>query len=128
MKSKRGEVAMRAGVVILFVKDLDRAKKFYTEVVGLPVDEKQSGPKFVVLGSEGSLFAVEGITTLPAKQAAAAPGSVEIALNMDGVDAIYKRWKNAGAEIVLEPEDRPFGRYFVVRDPAGHYLDVFGKQ
>jgi predicted enzyme related to lactoylglutathione lyase len=119
---------MKVGFVILFVKDVARSKEFYTEIVGLPVDETQSSPNFVVLRSEGSLLALENAASLPATQPNQTPGSVEVAFNMDGVDAIYKRWKNAGAEIVLEPEDRPFGRYFVARDPDGHYLDVFGKQ
>ena len=50
---------MNLGVVILYVRDLERAKKFYTEVVGLPVDEKQSGPQFTMLAPEGSRLALQ---------------------------------------------------------------------
>lgn len=119
---------MKVGIVILFVKDVARSKKFYTEVVELSVDEQQSNADFVTLKSEGTLLALQNAARLPASQPHQPPSSVEIGFNVDGVDAIYKRWKEAGAEIVLGPEDRPFGRYFVARDPDGHYLDVFGKQ
>jgi len=117
---------MKMGFVILQVKDMDRAKKFYTEVVGLPVVEEQSAPTFTVLAPEGSLLALQDVTTVPAGLAKE-PGSVEIAFNQDGVDSIYQRWKKAGAEIVSEPETKPFGRYFLAKDPDGHYVDVYGN-
>src|SRR5262245_41743963 len=100
---------MKMGIVILQVRDIAKAKKFYTEIVGLPVDEKQSGPKFVTLTPEGSLLALQDISEEPAG-AAKEPGSVEIGFNFDGVDAVWKRWKAAGVEIVLDPETRSFCR------------------
>src|SRR5437879_6514073 len=117
---KLGETVMMIGVVILYVRDLDRAKKFYTEVVGLPVDEQQSGPQFTMLVPEGSRLALQDIASLPAGQAKE-PGGVEIGLNLDHVDAVWQRWKKAGVKMVTEPETRPFGRYFLAKDPDNHY-------
>jgi uncharacterized glyoxalase superfamily protein PhnB len=40
---------------------------------------------------------------------------------VEDVDAIYERAKAAGAEIVMEPTDQPYGsRDFICRDPEGH--------
>lgn len=36
------------------------------------------------------------------------------------VDALYERAKAAGAEIVMEIADKPYGRDFICRDPEGH--------
>jgi catechol 2,3-dioxygenase-like lactoylglutathione lyase family enzyme len=41
-------------------------------------------------------------------------------------DALHEEFEAAGADIVCEPEDQPFGiREFLVRDPDGHLL-IFG--
>ena len=120
---------MKMGIVILYVRDIERARKFYTEVVGVPVDEQfpVSDPDhFVMLAPEGSPLALQATSTLPAGLAKE-PGSVEIGFNLDGVDAICQRWKRAGVEIVSEPETKPFGRYFLAKDPDGHFVDVYGQ-
>jgi predicted enzyme related to lactoylglutathione lyase len=117
---------MKTGLVILYVRDIEQSKKFYTEVVGLPLDEQQSSPKFVVLAREGSPLALQELSTLPAGQAKD-PGGVEIAFDADDVDAAYRRWKSAGAEILSEPENMPFGRYFLAKDPNGHYVSVYKR-
>ena len=46
--------------------------------------------------------------------------TVLIFVNVDDVDAHYARAKAAGAEIVSEPEDKPYGRTYAARDPEGH--------
>lgn len=117
---------MKLGVVILYVRDMARARKFYTDVVGLPVNEQVSTPDFTMLEPEGSQLGLQDIKTLPAGQAKE-PGGVEVAFKLDGVDAIWQRWKKAGAEIVSDPATMPFGRYFVAKDPEGHYVSVYGN-
>ncbi len=117
---------MKMGIVILHVQDIERSRRFYTEVVGLPVDEQQSDANFTMLATDGSLLALQAASSLPEGQDGQA-GGVEVGLELDGVDATYKRWKKAGVELLGEPETRPFGRYFLARDPDGHYLSVYGK-
>jgi uncharacterized glyoxalase superfamily protein PhnB len=42
-------------------------------------------------------------------------------LIVDDADAVYARARQAGAEILLDIEDKPYGgRGFVCRDPEGH--------
>lgn len=118
---------MKMGIVILMVRDIARSKKFYTEVIGLKVEESQSNEQFVALITEGPLLALQDVSSATAPQQTKQAGSVEVGFNMNGVDDTFRRWKNAGVEVVKEPEDRPFGRYFLVKDPDGHYLDVYGQ-
>jgi len=53
------------------------------------------------------------------------PGSFELSFAVDDVDGTFKRWKDSGVEMVTEPMDLPFGRYFMARDPEGRYLSAY---
>jgi predicted enzyme related to lactoylglutathione lyase len=118
---------MNLGFVILYVRDMDRAKAFYTEALGLTVLEAVSGPTFVTLRpAGGSLLALQDKTAsrLPPGQAKE-PGGVEVSFEVDDVDATWKRWKEKGVEMVTDPMDMPFGRYFMAKDPEGYCLSVY---
>src|SRR5271165_4178625 len=116
---------MNLGIVTLYVNDMAREKAFYTDIVGLPVDEENSGPAFVMLQfGSGPLFALESTSILPPGQAHPA-GSFEIGLEVEDVDGVYTSWKAKGVNLVSAPSDKPFGREFLARDPEGHYLSVY---
>ncbi len=118
---------MNLGFVILYVQDMDKVKAFYTDLLGLTVVEAVSGPNFVTLRADGGSF-----LALQNKAAALFPpgqekqaGSMELSFEADDVDGTWKRWKEKGVELVSEPMDLPFGRYFLAKDPEGHYLSVY---
>src|SRR5215510_7347637 len=116
---------MNMGIVILYVSDVAKSRKFYTDVIGLPVDEAQSGPEFVVLHpSEGSLLALEDIKISPESKRQAGR-SAEIGFMVENTDAVWKRWKERGVEMVTEIEDKPFGRTFTAKDPDGYCLTPY---
>jgi len=50
---------------------------------------------------------------------------VELSFEVDDVDATWRRWKASGVELLSEPMDLPFGRYFIAKDPEGHYVSVY---
>lgn len=118
---------MNLGFVILYVHDMDKAKEFYTQTLGLPVVEEVSGTNFVtVRPSSGSLLALQDAAASvlpPGKETQ--PGSVELSFAVDNVDDTWQRWKEKGVNIVTDPTDMPFGRYFMARDPEGHYLSAY---
>src|SRR5258708_34308913 len=98
---------MNMGIVILYVNDVAKAKKFYSEVIGLPVDEAQSDAKFVLLHpSEGPLLALEDIAISPVGKAPAGR-SAEIGFVVDNTDAVWKQGKGRGVEKRDEIENRP---------------------
>jgi predicted enzyme related to lactoylglutathione lyase len=113
------------GIVMLYVHDLAKSKTFYTEVVGLPVVPEMSDENFIALApAQGSLIALENANLLPAGQAKPA-GSFEIGFEVEDVDAVYAQWISQGVAIVSGPEDMPFGRTFLAKDPDGHYITVY---
>lgn len=123
---------MNLGFVILYVRDMDKVKSFYTDILGLTVVDEISGPNFVTLRpAGGSLVALQdkSAARFPPKDEEQ-PGSVELSFAVDDVDGTWKRWKESGVALASEPVDLPFGRYFLAQDPEGHYLSVyrFGRQ
>jgi catechol 2,3-dioxygenase-like lactoylglutathione lyase family enzyme len=113
------------GIVILYARDLERARHFYTEVVGLPTIEPLSGPGFVAFATaHGSPLAVQDAATVP-PALVAAPGGVELGLEVEDVDAVWRDWTAKGVRMEEEPADQPFGRAFRARDPEGHLLNVY---
>ena len=118
---------MNLGFVILYVGNLDKAKAFYTEALGLSVVEASSGPTFVTLQpARGAMLGLQDKTAsrLPPGRETQ-PGSVEVSFEVDDVDGTWKRWKEKGVELMTDPMDLPFGRYFLAKDPEGHYLSVY---
>jgi predicted enzyme related to lactoylglutathione lyase len=118
---------MNLGFVVLYVRDLDKAKAFYTDVLGMTVVEAVSGPTFVTLRpAGGSLLGLQDKTAsrLPPGREDQ-PGTMELSFEVDDVDGTWTRWKEQGVELVTDPIDLPFGRYFLARDPEGHYLSAY---
>ncbi|HEY7983693.1 MAG TPA: VOC family protein [Ktedonobacterales bacterium] len=118
---------MNLGFVILYVRDMAASKAFYTDVLGMAVVEAVSGPTFVTLRADGGSF-----VALQDKAKAIFPpkdepgnGGVELSFAVDDVDETWRRWQARGVTLVSEPQDLPFGRYFMARDPEGYYLSVY---
>jgi predicted enzyme related to lactoylglutathione lyase len=125
--TSRGGETMNLGFVVLYVRDMDKVRTFYTEVLGLTVVEAVSSPTFVTLRSDGgSLLALQDKTAALMPPACEdQPGSVELSFEVDDVDATWKRWKEQGVNVVADPVELPFGRYFLAQDPEGHWLSAY---
>jgi predicted enzyme related to lactoylglutathione lyase len=118
---------MNLNYVIVYVRDLNQMKAFYTDVLGLTALDTVSSPTFVTLRSEGG--AMIGLQDKTASQLPPGreeqSGSVELSFAVDDVDATWQRWQAKGVELVAEPVDLPFGRYCLAKDPEGHYLSAY---
>lgn len=123
---------MNLNYIILYVSDINKAKAFYTQSLDMTVSEQLSGPNFVTLRTAGgAMVGLQDKTAsrLPPREEKF-PGSAELSFEVEDVDGTWKQWKEKGVEMVTEPIDLPFGRYFMARDPEGHYLSAycFAKQ
>jgi predicted enzyme related to lactoylglutathione lyase len=118
-------MSYKLGIAILHVRDLAAAKRFYTEVLELPVIEDQSGPTFITLATAGeTLLALQDASTSKPYELGG-PGGVEIGLQVEDVDATWRKWQEKGAKTLTPPEDFPFGRAFDGQDPEGHLLSIY---
>ena len=115
--------------IVLVVEDLERAARFYTEVLGLRLAHRaeayaqfETGPTRLALYTRESMAATLGLALeAPAAQA---PG-FELGFKVESADAAYAEIVRKGARPVTPPIDRPWGqRTAYVRDPDGHLLEV----
>lgn len=109
--------------VVLHVKDLPRARKFYVEFLGMEVDHERDWQCFLKCGSQGvALFEVEDDEEVH-------PGSEvnHMALRLAGGDfaQVKATLENAGIEVRGRAND-PQCIYFA--DPDGHQLQLLMPQ
>ncbi len=99
-------ISSRFGLTVVYVKDMERAKRFYVEVLGLKVERE--APSFV----QFEHFA------LATDEPLAERGEAELYWLVDDAAAAH-RDMSAKAPISRPLETKPFGKVFGVRDPDG---------
>jgi predicted enzyme related to lactoylglutathione lyase len=111
--------------IALQVRDLERSAVFYAEVIGLTRAEF-SPPHAVVFATEPT-FAVRD--PAPGVELDAGPAGLGVALWLHDPDAatLHDTVAAAGATIVQEPFDGPFGTTFVFQDPDGYLVTVHDR-
>jgi predicted lactoylglutathione lyase len=115
-----------AAVPEIPVINVDKAAAYYVNALGFHFDwGDDSGGIGCVSQGACRMF----LTNTPFHQSYGTGGPVMIWLNLDSkqeVDELYRRWRDAGAQVVAEPEDKPWHlREFRVSDPDGNQLRVF---
>lgn len=119
--------------------DADEALGFYRDALGFEVrnDVGYDGMRWLTVGPEGqpdvSIVlhppAIDpGLTNLERQTILEliAKGSYgALTLASDDLDAVFERLVGAGADVVQEPMDQPYGvRDCAFRDPAGNLLRI----
>lgn len=104
------------GFALEYVTDIEEAKRFYIDVLGLEVE--RAAPVFVQFTDHFAIASDESMD-----------GSNELELYwiVDDADAAFKALPK-GTEISLPVTQKPFGKVFGVKDLAGEprYLVEFG--
>ena len=120
----------------VIVTDPGQALAFYRDGLGLELrnDVARGELRWITVGSasqpgvsivltnylNGSPADNEAVTTLVAKGALNG-----VHFHTDDLDATFEKVRDAGAEIVSEPADQPWGtRDFAVRDPSGNLVRI----
>lgn len=96
----------RFGFVIEYVKDIERAKRFYVEVLGLEL--QRVAPSFV----QFEHFAIAS------DQPLGRAGEPEMYWLVDDAETAWRKLSKA-AEVALPLTEKPFGKVFAVRDADG---------
>ena len=111
----------KLGIVILHVRDFDKARAFYVDTLGLPVVPHLSDDHFVTVQPQNSTQI--GITAEPG--IVNGQSSTEIGFEVDDVDALYREFQSQNIPLLSAPQDFPFGRAFDVQDPDGNKLSLY---
>ena len=106
----------RFGFVLEYVTDIEAAKRFYIDVLGLEV--QRDSPVFIQFNN----FAIASDDSMGGNR------DPEIYWLVEDVEATYKDLSQKG-EISLPLKQMPFGKVFGIKDPSGQpqYLLEFAK-
>ena len=120
----------------VLVHDPDLALDFYRDTLGLELrnDVAKGDFRWITVGAASqpgvAIVLTNYLNGSPADNEAIAGLIAKGALNgvhfhSDDLDASFEQVSAAGAEIVQEPTDQPWGtRDFAVRDPSGNLLRI----
>ena len=125
-------MTLQANAIVIGVKDLARARKFYGEGMGCPIEKDY--PQFVTFrlaegGPELGLYTTEALAQ-DAGVAAEGHGFRAVSFHnivdtQKQVDDLMARAQHAGATIVRQAEKAKWGGYFGwFADPDGHLWKV----
>jgi catechol 2,3-dioxygenase-like lactoylglutathione lyase family enzyme len=109
-------------VVSVPVSDQDRAKKFYTETLGLKLlrdDDSVPGIRWVQVAPPDGGTALTLVTWFDTMPAGSLRGLV---LTSDDLDRDYQRLRDLDAEFEQPPAQQPWAKEAVLRDPDGNQL------
>ena len=109
--------------ISLQVRNVSTSRTFYTEMLGLTIDERFNTADFVLFDTSTIPFALsEAKVNL---DEAPHPGwGVTLWIDCDQVNELHAKLEAAGATILQQPYDGPFGRTFVFADPDGYRITV----
>ncbi|GAA3995091.1 hypothetical protein GCM10022631_01500 [Deinococcus rubellus] len=111
--------------VNLLVRDVDYARRFYEETLGLILDERRSAlPAMLILQTPGgcTLSLKDATTEEPGK--VTGPGDVELGFETKALDEVHAAMTSFGVKVTAIVE-QGFGRTFDGLDPDGHHLVVY---
>jgi lactoylglutathione lyase len=115
--------------ITLFVEDLDAARNFYRDVLGVPVHYEDAESVVFAFGSTlVNLLVTSAAPELIGPARVAEPDSgnrFQLTVDVDDVDATCERLTARGIELLNGPIDRPWGvRTASFRDRAGHIWEL----
>ena len=105
---------------VLAVNDLAASAKYYIDVLGFSRDLAAENWEFLSLGDFHVMLG-----SCPDEVPASETNnhSYFAHVMVSGVDELYSKLRSRGAEILQEPEDKPWGaREFGIRTPDGHRM------
>lgn len=110
--------------IVLRTNDLERCAAFY-RAVGLQVKEEKhgDGPAHFACELGGVHFAIYGADTEGTPLSRTAGGATMIGFQVDSVETAFEAAVNSGGTPVVEPDDYPWGRRALVRDPDGRAVE-----
>ncbi|MFE9563804.1 VOC family protein [Streptomyces sp. NPDC006487] len=130
-------MTIRLSQCFIAVDDHDKALAFYRDALGMEVrnDVAFEGMRWVTVGSPEQPD-VEIVLEPPLADPGSSPADRQamaqllakgmlrgVIFSTDDVDATFERIRAAGAEVLQEPVDQPYGvRDCAFRDPAGNML------
>ncbi len=106
------------------VSDQERALRFYTEKLGftLKTDQPMGPQRWIELAIPGAETGVVLFT--PEGQENRIGTFVNTSLACDDLEATYEELKSRGVEFSSPPQEQPWGKFAILKDPDGNSFVV----
>ena len=108
----------------LTVENMNSEVEFYTDILGLKINEKETVPEYY---TQFDIESVAGLALIHGLDQDDEDEPYGIALKVKDVDEFYRQLMEKGVSVVSEPRDIPWGRTFLFRTPAGHLLRAYSS-
>ena len=121
---------MRLRYTILYVEDVAASLAFYERAFGLRTQMLHESGDYGQLDTGNTALSFSSRKLMRSLGKTPAPPdpqrpTFEVAFEVDDVDAAFARAREAGAKVVQEPRDEPWGqRTSYVTDPEGYLVEI----
>ena len=107
---------------MLFYPDVPEAVTWLTSVLPFTERLRNSQDRRQLVHGNGAIVVTKpGLNANEASSIQQNPGAYLVTLRVTGVDEVFERISRAGARVLAEPADRPYGeRQCSFMDPWGH--------
>ncbi len=106
-------------LIVLYVRDLERSRQFYAQIGLQFAREKHgNGPEHFACESSSIVFEL-----YPHSAPDASTNVVRLGFCVESVDQTLAQMTSCGFEAQATPNDSPWGRRVVVRDPDGNFVE-----
>lgn len=110
--------------VVIFVTDLDRARAFYVDQLGLPLAGQSEMMMEFFPGEKSTM----GVALALQDEARRLVGRhTGITLKVEKIEQLCEALRDAGARFVEPLESSPWGKMAVVADPDGNQLALVNR-
>jgi len=114
--------------VRVFVTDWERALRFYTETLGMPVTFRSDETGWAHLATGAGQLALERVEPSDREGMALVGRFVGVSLQVGNLHGAYKTLLERGVEFDGPPEEQPWGGVLAhLRDPDGNVLTLLGS-
>lgn len=107
--------------VTLFLDDIERARAFYRDVIGLPLSHSSS--EWMQFGTNGVLLVLQP-KTASRRDSHADSNLSHMGLQVDDVESEYRRLSARQVKFTSPPMDTQFGKHATFVDPEGNEIDL----
>jgi predicted enzyme related to lactoylglutathione lyase len=121
-----GTILKSFNAVRILVDDLDRARRFYRDV--LELDEKSAGPDWAVFGIDGRDIILETVAADDPERMLVGR-LLAVSFTVDDIDEAYRNLVARGVSFPTPPQVQPWGGILAFpRDPDGNILTLVGRR
>jgi lactoylglutathione lyase len=121
-----GTILKSINAVRIFVDDLDRARRFYRDV--LELDETSAAPDWVVFELDGRNIVLETVASDDPERALIGR-LLAVSFTVEDIDGAYRNLVARGVSFPAPPEMQPWGGILAFpRDPDGNILTLVGRR